>query len=448
LRDLPLAPRLVIAAFLVCVGLGYFSALVQLHFQHAATGQLLPGKTEAVGLYYGNKQSVLERVLRAPESHVFSGSGTMRPAFTTQSAGWKPLVKARGEDVLRKERDGEIEVLLRWIHDGADRKAYDEDRYPLPDELRNQPITKEYVVTTEQASPPSLLERVLTEPENKPFSGEGSMRPAFTTKSGSWKKIIKERGEAEVRNEREGERLAFLSWIHSGAGKEAYEEDRYLLPPDLAKHAISEDFVADDPKGKVFKIKTLIDTRCVRCHAEGAPGKAGKVMLDSYEGVKAYSEPDVPPVPTPAGPYVKLHTLIQDRCVRCHTKDDPVNDKASHAPLETYEEVAAYATPQTAAGMPIRGLAQTTHVHLLGFAMLFALTGLMFSFTSYPFWMRAVFGPFTLVAQVIDISCWWLGRLDAVFAQVILVTGALVALGLLVQILGSLVNLFGRPRAQ
>src|SRR5262245_40016052 len=34
LRNLTLAPRLVIAIFLVSVGVGYFSALVQLHFQH------------------------------------------------------------------------------------------------------------------------------------------------------------------------------------------------------------------------------------------------------------------------------------------------------------------------------------------------------------------------------------------------------------------------------
>ena len=42
LRDLPLAARLVIATFLLSVGIGYFSALVQLHFQHAKPGSLLP----------------------------------------------------------------------------------------------------------------------------------------------------------------------------------------------------------------------------------------------------------------------------------------------------------------------------------------------------------------------------------------------------------------------
>ncbi len=451
LRDLSLAPRLVIAAFLVCVGLGYFSALVQLHFQHAAEGQLLPGKEEAIGVYHGNNRSVLERVLTAPEDRNFSGSGTMRPAFTTQSAGWRHEVKARGEDVVRGEREGELEVLLHWARNGADRKAYEEDSYPLPDELRNHALTKDYLLSAERARSPSLVERVLTRlpGPNVPFSGEGSMVPALTTKSQGWKKAIKDKPEAQVRQEREGERLALLSWIHAGAPKAAYEADNYVLPPDLAKQPITEDYLGDDPKQKAVKIKTLLYQRCVRCH-NGGDTHAGRAALTNYEEVSSYCEPDAPAVvaATAAEPRVKIRTLIQDRCVRCHTKNEPVNDKAGHAPLETYEELAAYTAPESSGGMPIRGLAQTTHVHLLGFSMLFALTGLVFSFTSYPLWMRAVFGPFTLVAQVVDISCWWLGRINPLFAQVILVTGGLVALGLLIHILGSLFNLFGRPRPQ
>jgi hypothetical protein len=451
LRDLPLAPRLVIAAFLICVGLGYFSALVQLHFQHAAEGQLLPGKEEAISTYHGNNRSVLERVLTAPEDRVFSGNGTMRPAFTTQSAGWRHDVRARGETVVRREREGELEVLLHWTRNGADAKAYEEDSYPLPDELRNHPITKDYLITADRAPTPSLMERVLTTMPGPtvPFSGDGSMVPALTTRSTGWKKAIKEKPEAQVRQEREGERLALLSWIRAGARKEAYEADKFTLPAALAKQPITEDFVAEDPKGKAVKIKTLIEVRCARCH-DGGNTKAGRAPLATFEDVSAYCESDAPAnvAATAAEPRVKLRTLIQDRCVRCHTRTEPVMDKAGRAPLETYEQLAAYAAPESSGGMPLRGLAQTTHVHLLGFSMLFALTGLVFSFTSYPLWMRAVFGPFTLVAQVIDISCWWLGRLNPLFAQVILITGGLVALGLLIQILGSLFNLFGRPHAQ
>jgi hypothetical protein len=74
--------------------------------------------------------------------------------------------------------------------------------------------------------------------------------------------------------------------------------------------------------------------------------------------------------------------------------------------------------------------------------MLFAITGLIFTFTSYPLGLRLIFGPFTLVAQIIDISCWWLGRADPNLARIIAVTGGLVAMGLIVQVVGSLFNMF------
>ena len=96
----------------------------------------------------------------------------------------------------------------------------------------------------------------------------------------------------------------------------------------------------------------------------------------------------------------------------------------------------------------LRKLAQSTHVHLLGFGMLYGLTGLIFSLTSYPKWLRLVLAPFPLIMQVIDIACWWLARLPdsqygVQFAHAIPVTGGLVAVGLVIHILFSTFNLFG-----
>ena len=53
LRNLPLPTRLMLAAFLISVGIGYLSALVQLHFQHAPAGQLLPDGDDATAIYSG-----------------------------------------------------------------------------------------------------------------------------------------------------------------------------------------------------------------------------------------------------------------------------------------------------------------------------------------------------------------------------------------------------------
>src|SRR6516162_560596 len=53
LRDLPLSARLVLSAFLISVGCGYFAALVQLHFQHASPGNAMPTRDDVVRVFYG-----------------------------------------------------------------------------------------------------------------------------------------------------------------------------------------------------------------------------------------------------------------------------------------------------------------------------------------------------------------------------------------------------------
>jgi hypothetical protein len=324
LRDLSLPTRLVLAAFLLSVGLGYFSALVQLHFQHATAGQLLPGPEEAKNNYHGKKgMSQLERLVIDDEHKPFNGSGSMRSAFTFRSGGWKREIRERAQAMIAEPQKGE------------EAKA---EKQPTPEDLA--------------------------------------------------------KAEKELRAERDLEVLALVNWIHAGAQPKTY-----------ANHPLSEDVAAKLPKepdSRFFEkgndgkwqcnVQQLLTDRCIRCHAAGKTDAAGQIHLDKFEVIKDYTE-----VETNGG------------------------------------------------GMSLTKLAQSTHVHLLGFSMLFGLTGLIFSFTSYPTFLRLIFGPWTLIAQVADISCWWLGRIDPMFAQAILVTGGLVALGLLIQILGSVFNMFGKP---
>ncbi len=248
----------------------------------------------------------------------------------------------------------------------------------------------------------SQMERVLLADENKPFNGSGQMSSAFTTRGGlaaaanrlaKKKKIDRPTAEAELRKKRDGERLALVDWVRNGARNEAYEADNYPLTGALADHPLTDKYLVEDSGQRGAMIQSILRERCVRCHN-----------------------------PNYSGP-------------------------SSMFPLETYEDVAEYCKPERGGGMSLPKLAQTTHVHLLGFSMLWGLTGLIFAFTSYPFWMRLVIGPWVLVAQVLDISCWWLSRMEGhgpYFAQAIMVTGGLVALGLALQVVLSLFNLFGK----
>jgi hypothetical protein len=305
LRDLSLPPRLVIAALLVSVGVGYFSALVNLHFEHAPAGKLLPGAEETAAIYHGHPgMSQLERLVATDESKPFSGSGTMRQAFTSESAGWRGAINARKR------------------------------------------------------------EKGLTRPE----------------------------AEAQLRTERDGEVLALVDWIRNGARKETFEGNNHPLPASLSQHPLTAEFVERKADGTAtVRVGALFAERCTRCHNAHASGAGARFALQTWDEVHDYCEPETGPT-----------------------------------------------------GMSLRKLAQTTHTHLLGLAVVYGLTGLVFAFTSYPGWVRGLIGPLPLVAQLADIGCWWLARLDPAFGPAIMVLGAVVATGVGLQIVLGLLNLFGR----
>lgn len=134
---------------------------------------------------------------------------------------------------------------------------------------------------------------------------------------------------------------------------------------------------------------------------------------------------------------------IQEYCVRCH-KPGGVDAEAARYPLTDYKEVSKYLSVDT--GMSLKALAMTSHVHLLGFSILFAMTGFLFSMTDFPWILRFLFVPLPLAAQVTEIACWWLAKVDVVFAKMIFYLGPVVGLGLAIQIMGILLDLIFRRR--
>ncbi len=308
LRDLPLAARLTLAVFLISVGIGYLSALVQLHFQHASPGSVLPTPENAQTIFHGDRRSRMERLLTADENLPFNGSGEMSRAFTRASSGWKSAIKKKAQQLGK---------------------------------------------TPEEA-------------------------------------------EAVLRAERETERDAVVAWIRAGARREDYEQNHFALPQDLAGRPITESFL-----------------------------------------VKEDDKPASPPA-------VQIKTLLDERCARCHSPEG--EGKAVDFPLDNYDHLKPYVTAQSSGGMSLTKLAQTTHVHLLGFSMLYGLTGLILAFSSYPRLLRVVLCPLPLVAQVVDISLWWLARLEEphgpLLARSIVITGAIVGGSLFLHLVLSLWDLF------
>jgi hypothetical protein len=321
LSELSLPVRLTLALFLLSVGIGYVSALVQLHFQHASPGDLLPSPEDAVRVFHGNlgekPKSKIEQLL--PEDYQgkkMNGQGQMTAAFFKRSEDYSDAIAEKARELAKKQ--------------GA-KKA---------------------------------------------------------------DKAVKEAAKAEVDLERDGERLAMIAWVRAGAKETEFNDDNFPLPQDLSKLTITQKILVEQ-NGEIAEPRS-----------------------------------------------VKLQTLFQQRCATCHQD----GGEAQNYPLTNFGEIKKYVSVKSSEGMSLEKLAQTTHVHLLGFSMLYGLTGLILAFSSYPRLVRIVLCPLPLLAQIVDISFWWLARLPEpegpMFARCIALSGAIVAIGLLLHIVLSLFNLF------
>ena len=260
-------------------------------------------------------------------------------------------------------------------------------------------------------------------------------------------------------------------------------------------------------KVPAVKIKTVLNTRCVWCHSKD--GDEGDKPLSTHDEILVYM------APKPEHPKGQLHTVVTGNRKNFNSKNmvkaffeesadwpdltpeqrkqvEPSREAErlavvawveAGAPKPHYEadafplpagfndkdlpgnlKTVAPPLAPAAVGAPkpppdpwkeakrkqlsVEALTQSTHAHLLTFSILWALTGLTFAFTRYPSYIRTFLAPIVLIAQVIDVWCWWLARLQPpagpYFALAIMGTGTVVGVGLVLQIVLSLWDLYGR----
>jgi hypothetical protein len=141
LRQLPTAAKLVLTVFLITVGLGYFSAMVQLHMQHSLrNGEPMPGPDDLIAKFSG-KQKVPEGGIPKPVSkleYLIMGNTegeltkeTMAPAFFGKSGSdYAKQVKKRGKETVDAEREGERQAFRAWINAAPEirKQAYGDGR--------------------------------------------------------------------------------------------------------------------------------------------------------------------------------------------------------------------------------------------------------------------------------------------------------------------------------
>jgi hypothetical protein len=358
LRDLPLPAKLVVSVFLLAVGLGYFTALIQMHLKHASPGEAMPTISDVVARFSGAPWPLVPKPEKKPDDRPMNEEGNKQ-------------VKAEGNAPGQIVTGVKIKSLFndRCVVCHHPESKSDANEYPLTD---FDTVTRKYLTPKNKDGLKNLGKmHDMISAKRRDRITSSTMVIAFFDESTDYEAEVAKRSRETVNKEREAERLAMIAWIEAGALKEAFEKDAFPLP--------------DDPKYKALTLKY----RTAALAKEVQPPKKEEV---------------------PEDPNAKAWQEARKRRVS------------------------------------LDALTQSTHAHLLSFSMLWGLTGLIFAFTSYPKIFRFTLAPIVLIAQVADIACWWLARLDGIgpyFAISIIGTGGIVGLGLALQIVLSLFNMYG-----
>src|SRR5262245_40263233 len=182
LRDLPFAARATITVFLLAVGLGYFSALVQMHFKHASPGQMMPGIKEMIYKFSGQEPP---RLLKPPEEP--AAAAPEPKAAAAPAADGKPVAAVKIKSIIT-DRCGAC--------------------HSPTGERNNEPLTNydEIGVYLGPSPAKSKLHRLLTAGPEVKF-GKESMVLGFTSRHPDWNETLKERqaDQALLREERKTE---------------------------------------------------------------------------------------------------------------------------------------------------------------------------------------------------------------------------------------------------
>ena len=136
-----------------------------------------------------------------------------------------------------------------------------------------------------------------------------------------------------------------------------------------------------------------------------------------------------------------IRAIINNSCIKCHNEAAglPIPD------FTLFENVAARAKIDT--GASFSSLARVSHIHLFGIAFIFMFVGLIFSLaTGVPKYLKATVIVMPYVFLVLDISSWWLTKLNPNFAWLVFVGGSMMGLSFVFMWVISMYEMWIMPR--
>ena len=136
-----------------------------------------------------------------------------------------------------------------------------------------------------------------------------------------------------------------------------------------------------------------------------------------------------------------IRLIMNNSCIKCH-------NAATNLPIPdftVFQNVAERAKTDT--GASFSSLARVSHIHLFGIAFIFMFVGLIFSLTAgVPKYLKATIIVMPYVFLVLDITSWWLTKLNPNFAWLTIIGGSMMGLSFIFMWVVSMYEMWIMPR--
>lgn len=138
------------------------------------------------------------------------------------------------------------------------------------------------------------------------------------------------------------------------------------------------------------------------------------------------------------GTFAEIKPIFDTSCSTCHSKDAKTADVIT----EDYADLSALLTQDT--GKPWPRLVSVSHTHVLATLPVIFLLCLVFSFTRFSQKFKGIIVVWAFASILIDIGSWWLAKLVAELAVLVIFGGVSLALSFAFLILPSLYDIWLR----
>ena len=136
-----------------------------------------------------------------------------------------------------------------------------------------------------------------------------------------------------------------------------------------------------------------------------------------------------------------IRKIMETNCIACHSAGSGM----SIPDWTKFENVAKAAETDT--GATFSSLARVSHIHLFGIAFIFMFVGLIFSLAAgVPRYLKAGMIVTPYIFLILDISSWWLTKLNPNFAWLVIIGGSAMALSFAFLWTVSMYEMWIRPR--